>query len=203
MARSIAVGLCFKYRLQNVKMRKAPDVFSFQLKPPSSSRGTQIQTEIAGKSFWELRRDEDSLSLGRRRRHWQQQQQLKQRQRQQQHQPRLPTRVVGEKRGRCGSSSGSVAAVGPQKLWMRVRVWFWVWVWVRMWMLVTEWNQTKRRNVTHSQLNQNYTHIAIRIRTRIHIRFHFLVFVILHALVVLAHVNRIYIVLSPAEMLTK
>lgn len=145
MARSIAVGLCFKYRLQNVKMRKAPDVFSFQLKPPSSSRGTQIQTEIAGKSFWELRRDEDSLSLGRRRRHWQQQQQLKQRQRQQQHQPRLPTRVVGEKRGRCGSSSGSVAAVGPQKLWMRVRVWFWVWVWVRMWMLVPEWNQTKRR----------------------------------------------------------
>lgn len=70
-------------------------------------------------------------------------------------------------------------------------------------MLVTEWkepNVTKRNVavVTHSQ-NHNYTHIVIRIRTRIHIRFHFLVFVILHALVV-AHVNRIYIVLSPTDV---
>lgn len=71
------------------------------------------------------------------------------------------------------------------------------------WMEGAKRNVTKRNVavVTHSQ-NHNYTHIVIRIRTRIHIRFHFLVFVILHALVV-AHVNRIYIVLSPTEMLTK
>lgn len=71
------------------------------------------------------------------------------------------------------------------------------------WMEGAKRNETKRNVavVTHSQ-NHNYTHIVIRIRTRIHIRFHFLVFVILHAFVV-AHVNRIYIVLSPTEMLTK
>lgn len=68
----IAGGLFSKTASKIFKTRKVPDVFSFQLKPPSSSRGTQIQTEIAGKSFWELKRDEDSLSvslsLGRRRR---------------------------------------------------------------------------------------------------------------------------------------
>lgn len=63
-----AITLEWKNRLPNIltitnKFEQFPDRFSFQLKPPSTSRGTQIQTKIAGKSFWELKRDEDSLSV--------------------------------------------------------------------------------------------------------------------------------------------